>query len=229
MPTRYLKPGIRDSEAIDALSPLTEVFYYRLLVTVDDFGRFDARPAMIKAQCFPIRDSVNAKSCALMLSELQTSGLIDVYEVDGKTVLQVCKWDNVPRAKESKYADKPADGLQMHTTVCNLNTNVPLTVTETVTETKTADEPLGFTRFWKTYPNTQRKQSKGKCQEVWKKVGAEGDAGVIVAHVDRLKKSPDWVKNGGEFIPAPLVYLNQKRWQGVEIETTSASEFAGSI
>jgi len=71
MPTRYLKPGIRDSEAIDALSPLTEVFYYRLLVTVDDFGRFDARPAMIKAQCFPIRDSVNAKSCALMLSELQ--------------------------------------------------------------------------------------------------------------------------------------------------------------
>lgn len=89
MPTRYLKAGIRDSELIDSLSPLAETFYYRLLVTVDDFGRFDARPAMIKAQCFPIKESVTVKNCSDMLKELADSGLIDIYEVDGKSVLQI--------------------------------------------------------------------------------------------------------------------------------------------
>ena len=39
MPTRYLKPGIRDSESIEKLSHIAEILYYRLIVTVDDFGR----------------------------------------------------------------------------------------------------------------------------------------------------------------------------------------------
>ena len=232
MPTRYLKPGIRDSESIERLSPLTEVLYYRLLVTVDDFGRFDARAAMIKAQCFPVKESVNAKSCASMIAELQAIGLIDVYQVDGKSVLQVCKWDNVPRAKESKYPDKPTDVIQVHTSVCNTHTNLPLTVTVTETETvtKTADKPLeGFDKFWTQYPNTDRKQAKGKCLDVWRKAGAELEAEVILTHIDRLKKSNDWTKNNGEYIPAPLVYLNQKRWQGSTIVESGKSEYAGAI
>jgi hypothetical protein len=84
MPTRYLKSGVRDSESIDKLSPLAETLFYRLLVTVDDFGRFDARPAMIKANCFPIKESVTLNKCKDLVSELQESGLIHVYESDGK-------------------------------------------------------------------------------------------------------------------------------------------------
>lgn len=137
MPTRYLKAGIRDSELIDSLSPLAETFYYRLLVTVDDFGRFDARPAMIKAQCFPIKESVTVKNCSNMLKELADFGLIDIYEVDGKSVLQVCKWDNVPRTKESKYPNKSTDASILHTDVCKIPALVPLTETETETKTET--------------------------------------------------------------------------------------------
>jgi 5-methylcytosine-specific restriction endonuclease McrA len=107
-----------------------------------------------------------------------------------------------------------------------------LRTTETETETETEAETEtdgGFNLFWSTYPSTQRKQAKGECLDVWKKASAERDVAVIVAHVDRLKKSTDWMKNNGEFIPAPLVYLNQKRWQGAEVETSTVSEFAGSI
>ncbi len=104
----------------------------------------------------------------------------------------------------------------------------PESCSETETETETEIDG-GFNLFWSTYPSTQRKQAKGKCLDVWKKASAERDAAVIVAHVDRLKKSTDWMKNNGEFIPAPLVYLNQKRWQGAEVETSTVSEFAGSI
>jgi hypothetical protein len=140
VPTRYLKSGIRDSDALDSLSPLTETLFYRLLVTVDDFGRYDARPAMIKAQCFPIKESIKQKDCASMLCELEKSGLIIIYHHEGKEYLQMCKWDNVPRAKESKFPQPNADAVQLHTDVKRLNTNLPLTVTVTETETVTKTE-----------------------------------------------------------------------------------------
>ena len=130
MPTRYLKPGVRDSEAIDNLSPLAETLFYRLLVTVDDFGRFDARPAMIKAQCFPIKESVSINKCKDLLDELGQANLIFVYQIENKPFLQMSKWDNIPRAKESKYPTSVDTCVQMHT-------DVPLTVTETKTQTVT--------------------------------------------------------------------------------------------
>ena len=137
MPTRYLKPGVRDSEAIDNLSPLAETLFYRLLVTVDDFGRFDARPAMIKAQCFPIKESVSINKCKDLLEELEIKELITVYIVLGKEILQMCKWDNVPRAKESKYPAPVDRRIQVHTDEYKSHTDAPLTETETETKTKT--------------------------------------------------------------------------------------------
>ena len=35
------------------------------------------------------------------------------------------------------------------------------------------------------------------------------------------KTTNDWRKDNGAFIPAPLVYLNQQRWDGAEIPETS--------
>ena len=137
MPTRYLKAGIRDSETIDGLSSASEVFYYRLLVTVDDFGRYDARPAMLKAACFPIKDSVTQKHIESLLADLVKHGLVNVYYVDEKPYLQMQKWDNVPRAKESKYPAQSYKDVQAYTVVQHLHTDAPLTVTETVTKTKT--------------------------------------------------------------------------------------------
>lgn len=140
MPTRYLRPGIRDSEPIDSLSERAEILFYRLVVTVDDFGRTDARPSMIKAACFPIRQSVSADDCESMLAELVTNGLILVYDVDGKLYLQMRKWDNVPRAKESKFP-APEDGCtHTYTNVRKPRASVPLTVTVTGTKTETGTD-----------------------------------------------------------------------------------------
>ena len=145
MPTRYLKPGIRDSELIDGLSAEAEVLFYRLLVTVDDFGRADARPSMVKAACFPIKDAATQAKCEKWLAELASAGLVDVYSVGGKPYLQVRKWDNTPRAKESKYPPIPAENARTYTYVCNPRTHVcnprtllPVTVTVTETETVVA-------------------------------------------------------------------------------------------
>lgn len=73
----------------------------------------------------------------------------------------------------------------------------------------------GFTRFWETWPKSDRKQARGKCHDAWKKAGAEPSAALIVAHVERMRAGP-WQRDGGQFIPAPLTYLNQRRWEGAD-------------
>lgn len=140
MPTRYLKPGIRDSATIDALSPLAETLFYRLLVTVDDFGRSDARPAMVKAAAFPIKESVDAGICADLLDELADAGLIDLYSVDGKPYMQMRKWDNAPRAKDSKFPPLHDGCMLVRASVCKPRTLLPVTVTVTGTGTGTETE-----------------------------------------------------------------------------------------
>ena len=131
MPTRYLKPGICDSSSIDSVSPEAERLYYRLLVNVDDFGRMDARLPIIKARCFPLKEEMKSSVIEKWLKELAESGLTLVYICMDEPFLQFTKWDNKPRASESKFPAFDDTCIQMYT-------DVPLT--ETVTETKTVTD-----------------------------------------------------------------------------------------
>ncbi len=92
---------------------------------------------------------------------------------------------------------------------------------------KGADEPPGFAEFWKTWPSNDRKQAKGKCLEAWKKAHAERDAALILAHVASLKTTATWRDKGGQFIPAPLVYLNNRRWEGAELAESDTGSGVG--
>ena len=47
MSNRILKESIRMSEEIDALTWFEETFFYRLIVTVDDYGVFPADPVLL--------------------------------------------------------------------------------------------------------------------------------------------------------------------------------------
>ena len=79
----------------------------------------------------------------------------------------------------------------------------------------------GFNRFWSIWPKNSgrytRKGAKSQCAARWEKYSCETQADQICKHVEWLKSTADWLKDGGAFIPAPLVYLNQQRWDGAEI------------
>ncbi|WP_202756571.1 hypothetical protein [Burkholderia cenocepacia] len=73
--------------------------------------------------------------------------------------------------------------------------------------------PMGspeFDRFWAVWPSTDRKVAKAKCLERWRKVKLDDIADCIVAHVNAMKATKQW-REGYE--PAPLTYLNQRRWE----------------
>lgn len=107
--------------------------FYRLLVNVDDFGRLDARPAVVRSKCFPLKDTINNKEVADLLAELQRIGLILLYESNACAYLQMLKWDNIPRAKESKFPAPDDTCIQMYTSARKPCTVLPVTVTGTGT------------------------------------------------------------------------------------------------
>lgn len=74
-----------------------------------------------------------------------------------------------------------------------------------------------FDKFWAAWPKSYRKGGKSVCMARWKKGLYDGCADQIIKHVEWMKTTDAWRKDQGAFIPAPLVYLNQQRWDGAEI------------
>lgn len=130
MPSRLLREGILDSEAVNELSFPAEVFYRRLMSVVDDFGRFDGRPSVLRSRLYPLRvESVREADISRWIAECEKAGLLVLYAVNGagssrwiatceKAGLAASKDERVyvlfhklgsPRAKESKYP-APPDG-----------------------------------------------------------------------------------------------------------------------
>lgn len=134
MPNRIIKESICMSEDIDELSPDEEVFFYRVIVNCDDFGRMDARPQIVRAKCYPLKtDIIKLEDLEVMLITLSKK-LITLYEVNNKRYLQVNTWEkhqNI-RAKESKFPsieDGNVICLHMNTNenICNqMHANVPV-------------------------------------------------------------------------------------------------------
>ncbi len=86
-----------------------------------------------------------------------------------------------------------------------------------------------FPEFWATWPKSSRKASKGECEKLWGKAKLDSEAEAILAHVQHMASSQDWLKEGGAYIPAPLVYLRGKRWDGADIGDQTESIFAGGV
>lgn len=118
MPNRILKESIRESDSIDSLTWFEEVLFYRLIVSCDDYGRFDGRISVIKNRLFPLKENLTLKTVSCAIDKLVTAGLVALYEFEGKPYLYLPTWtahQNV-RAKRSKY---PEPGIRRN----NMNTS----------------------------------------------------------------------------------------------------------
>lgn len=95
MPNRWLREGILDSERINALDWPEEVFYRRLMSKVDDYGLFDARPAILRTTLYPLRvDRVREADIARWIATCEKAGVIALYVYGGKPYGQMLdtKW-----------------------------------------------------------------------------------------------------------------------------------------
>lgn len=99
------------------------------------------------------------------------------------------------------------------------------------TRVEDAELPPGFLDFWASWPKSERKGGKGECVEVWEKSRLEAEAAEIVNHVKAMSATEAWRKQAGQFIPAPVVYLRGRRWEGAEFSAANddhSSVWAGA-
>ncbi len=108
MPTRILRPGLRTSEKWNATSYSAQSLYIGILLLVDDFGRYEARPTLLHAECRGLRaDAGNVQATASDLRALASNKLIEIYEVEGREYLQMTNWQERVRVKQSRWPANP--------------------------------------------------------------------------------------------------------------------------
>ncbi len=74
-----------------------------------------------------------------------------------------------------------------------------------------------FEQFWKAYP---KKKSKGQAEKAFFKINPDEQLlAIIIATIERAKKSEDWIKEKGKYIPYPATWLNAKGWLDEDTET----------
>lgn len=65
-----------------------------------------------------------------------------------------------------------------------------------------------FESFWEAYP---RKVGKTKAEAAFAKISVPVD--VLLSAISKQKKSAQWTKDGGQFIPHPTTWLNRQGWE----------------
>lgn len=110
---------------------------------------------------------------------------------------------------EKRHATPETDGA----TPCNATQRQKTPRGEERREEKknTPQPPTGaFEAFWDCWPKNDRKQDRAKCAAKWSKDGLDALAKKIVADVEAKKATAKW-RDG--YVEAPLVYLNNRRWE----------------
>lgn len=107
--------------------------------------------------------------------------------------------------KEKKEAKPQAPNGVAHTSTKNNDTNI-LTY-----------EEQAFNTFWLAYP---KKVNKKGCFKSFKNIkNLKEEMPLILDAVERFKRSKEWLKDGGQYIPYPTTFINQERWKDEQIET----------
>lgn len=83
------------------------------------------------------------------------------------------------------------------------------------------EETQGFELFWSDYP---RKEGKKAARKAWDKIRPGQDQlGQILNALRIQKKSDQWTRDGGQYIPHPATWLNGERWKDETVVPARAS------
>lgn len=78
----------------------------------------------------------------------------------------------------------------------------------------------GFEVFWSSYP---RRQARANAERAWRKLAPDAStASAIVAAVERSKRTEQWQKADGQYVPLAATFLNGRRWED-ELPTSSST------
>lgn len=212
MPNRILR-DYTDSDKVDKISPQAETCFIRLIMKVDDFGKFHGHPTLLKSALFPLKvDRITEKQMDGWMDELDKVGLIVRYEVNSKRYLKINDFGQRLRLMHSKFPD-PLSNDRTMTAECQHDDRLKRSRNETEVETEVETESVSvvyeiypsFNDFWDAY---QKKVDRGKSEKAWNKLTQMEKEAVMLAIPHYIAFQPD-----KKFRKDPASYLYNRSWE----------------
>lgn len=222
MKTAIIKTGIWKDKTIRSLNIDTKLVYFCIITNPD---RNTTRFLQLDEDYLCLQSGVDHRQLILIKKQLELAGL--VYFLDdwaaitdqsyvaparGKLSIDIYNSDleKVPDEvkslinKDKKYlSDSGASPEYIY-----INKNIDIDINKDIDKDKKPQET--FDEFWRLFPS-RRKCDKARCKSKWVKLDSITQATILVDLPKRIN-GHDWVKNSGQYIPAPLSYLNGEKW-----------------
>lgn len=110
MPSRIIREGWLESEAINSLDQGAELFFLRLCLRADDYGCYHANPVLLKSLLFPLREATRSTDIPRWLAACEKAGLVRCYSdhATGKSCLHIPKFgQRVKPGTKRKFGEVP--------------------------------------------------------------------------------------------------------------------------
>jgi hypothetical protein len=217
---RTIKPAAFDSDSLSAVSVLARWTFAGLWTYCDDEGRGRHDVRLIKAALFPLDDKTTLQHVNQAIQELAAGDdpSVCLYEVDGRRLLHIPKWDDhqrishptpskLPRCSRHAPEDSgisPEDSVSPPEPLRPEGKGKERKGTGKRASTQPPNDPL-FDEFWAAYP---RKTDKGNARKAWDKALKKTSARtMILAAAAYAATNPE-----PKFTAHPTTWLNGERW-----------------
>ena len=229
---RMVDPQIWRNRKFGKLSDAGRLLFIGIFSQADDDGRLKASPDFLMANIFPYDKDKTEENIHQLRDQCAKLGLIRIYTNGNEEYLDIPGWLEHQQIRKDRYqASKLPSFEESQELVNHLATNdnrlatndIPNIIKSSLVKSKPPIIPLKkgeeavkektsrFDLFWEAYP---KKRNKGQAERAFKKAAPDEQLmAVILSAIERAKKSAQWLKDNGQYIPYPATWLNARGWE----------------
>lgn len=241
MRARNLKPAFFKNELLAEVAPLGRILFAGLWCAADRAGRLEDRPRKLKAEILPyddcnvdeLLDELDRRGFILRYEvggtryiqvvnfarhqnphKAERPSIIPAPCQSGACTVQAPFSHGASTVQGPERSEQASEIPEVVGLIPDSGFLIPDSGVDNISASggvvASQSSGNGFERFWQAWPKSERKTAKAECCKRWKQRGLEAQADTIVAHVTAMAGTPKWREG---FDPAPLTYLNQRRWE----------------
>lgn len=215
---RMFSSKIVDSDAFLDMPQTSQLLYFHLAMRTDDDG-FVGNPRKIMRMIGSAENDMAILFTKKFILGFE-SGIIVIkhHRINNNWDSHNCKRTqyidefNMLHLKENgSYTFDNTQGLLAQTEI-RLKSDGKKSLEENRIEENRIDKNIHFVTFWEKYP-PRRKVDKAKCEKKFCSFDEQTQKLILDDVIKRSTEHSDWLKEEGQFVPAPIVYLNKQIWE----------------